>query len=136
AGETVGGELVKIHGMSLMPSGITDIGLWKELEANTSVKISMNGDAQNYRLGRMSMIPGAGGTFGGGQTTTQQPSLLDAAYTDLGFSNGWPDIANFFPFPQPMIWSPSGETDSTFNVVLTCQRQIVINEVARAAVAS
>lgn len=136
ASETVGGELVKIHGMSLSPSGITDITLWKELESNISVKISMNGDAQNYRLGRMSMIPGSGGVFGSAPSLIgPPPDLTSSVRTDGGFSNGWPDIANFFPFPEPMIWTPGGETDSSLNIVLTCVRQVLFTATARAGTA-
>jgi hypothetical protein len=133
AGATIAGELVKVNGCSLMPSQITDIELFKSLEANMSVAISMNGDAQRYRLGRMMMLPGAGGVMGGGPTTAITPNLGNAVELSQGWSNGWPDIANFFPFPMPMIWSPSGETDSNFNLVLKLWRQVVWVETARAA---
>jgi hypothetical protein len=135
AGQTIAGELVKVNGLSLMPSGITDIGLWQQVEANVSVVISMNGDSQRFKFGRMMMVPGAGGTFGAGTTSTTPPPLDSAFTTASGFSNGWPDIANFYPFPMPMIWSPSGETDSNFTVVLKLVRQVVVVETARAAAA-
>jgi hypothetical protein len=135
AGQTIAGELVNVNGLSVMPSGISDIGLWLNLEANMSVAITMNGDAQKYKFGRPAMIPGAGGTFGAGTSLTAAPPLADAQLSVSGFSNGWPDIANYYPFPMPMIWSPSGETDSNFNVVLTLQRQVVVVETARAAAA-
>lgn len=135
AGETIAGELVRIHGLSLMPSTITDIEVWKQLLASTSVAISMDGDAQRYRLGRVDMIPGSGGTFGSGPTSVITPDLASALGQSSAFSNGYPVIDNYYPFPMPMIWSPSGETDSNFNVVLKLQRQIVIVETARAAAA-
>jgi hypothetical protein len=133
AGETIAGEQLTVDGISLMPSSITDIGLWKVLIANMSVVISMDGDSHRYRLGRPDMIPGSGGTFGGGASPTLVPSLIDSVGFDTSFSNGWAVVDNFYPFPQPLVWTPSGETDSNFNVVLKLVRQQVFVEVGRAA---
>lgn len=133
AGETIAGEQLEVDGISLMPSSITDIGLYKTLIANISVTISMDGDAQRYRLGRPDMIPGSGGTFGSGITPTLLPDLASSVRSDSSFANGWPVVDNFYPFPQPLIWTPSGETDSNFNVVLRLVRQQVFVETGRAA---
>jgi hypothetical protein len=133
AGETIAGEQLEVDGISLMPSSITDIGLWKQLIANMSVVISMDGDSHRYRLGRPDMIPASGGTFGSGVSPTLVPSLDSSLAQDASFSNGWPVVDNFYPFPQPLLWTPSGETDSNFNVVLRLVRQQVIVETGRAA---
>jgi hypothetical protein len=133
AGETIAGEQLQIDGISLMPSTVTDMGLWKVLIANMSVVISMDGDSHRYRLGRPDMIPGSGGTFGGSPTSTIVPSLDASVSFDSTFSNGWPVVDNFYPFPQPLLWTPSGETDSNFNVVLRLVRQQVFVQVGRAA---
>jgi hypothetical protein len=122
-----------VNGISIMPSDVTDIGVWKQLGSNISVVISMDGDANRYRLGRVNMIPGSGGTFGNGRTPTLLPDLGSSLNTDNSFSNGWPVIDNYYPFPQPLMWTPSGETDSNFNVVLRLVRQQVITETARVA---
>jgi hypothetical protein len=135
AGETIGGEQLEVDGISLMPSSVTDIGLWKQLIANIAVVIAMDGDAHRYRLGRVDMIPGSGGTFGSGFTATAVPDLSQSIKSDSSFSNGWPVVDNFYPFPQPLIWSPGGETDSNFNVVLRLVRQQVVVETARVAAA-
>lgn len=134
-GETIAGEQLQIDGLSLMNSSVTDIGLWQQLIANISVNIAFDGDAHKYRLGRPDMIPGSGGTFGAGRTPTLLPDLQSSMNTDSAFSNGWPVIDNFYPFPMPLIWTPSGETDSNFNVVLTLVRQVIVVETARAAAA-
>jgi hypothetical protein len=133
AGETIAGEQLEVDGISLMNSPISDIGVYKQLISNMSVVISMDGDSHRYRLGRPDMIPGSGGTFGAGFTATAVPSLIESLSTDAAFANGWPVVDNFYPFPQPLIWTPSGETDSTFNVVLSLVRQQVFVETARAA---
>ena len=133
AGETIAGEQLEVDGISLMPSSITDLGLYKVLIANMSVVISMDGDSHRYRLGRPDMIPGSGGTFGGGPTSTIVPALDASTSFDTSFANGWPVVDNFYPFPQPLIWTPSGETDSNFNVVLRLVRQQVFVQTSRAA---
>lgn len=133
AGETVGGQQLYIDGVSCMPSSQTDIGLWLLLAASISCKISMDGDAHQYRLGRLDMIPGSGGTFGAGPTVTQVPNLNSSLDSQQSFNNGWPTIDNFYPFPQPMLWTPGGETDSNFNIVLKLVRQQVVVLTARAA---
>lgn len=133
--QTVAGEQLEVDGVSLMPSSVTDIGLWKQLIANISVNVSFDGDAHRYRLGRPDMVPGSGGTFGSGVTPTVVPDLASSIGQDSSFSNGWPVIDNFYPFPQPLIWTPAGETDSNLNVVLTLVRQQVVIETARAAAA-
>lgn len=133
ASETVAGEQLLVDGISLMPSSVTDPGLWKVLIANIAVKISMDGDARQYRLGRPDMVPGSGGTFGGGATSTLIPPLESSVSFDTSFSNGWPTIDNYYPFPQPIVWTPSGDTDSNFNIVLKLVRQLVFVQTARAS---
>lgn len=133
AGETLGGEQVRIDGISLMPSNLTDIGLWKLLCDNMSVNISMDGAARTYKLGRPTMLPGSGGTFGSGLTSTALPDLQSSLGSDSSFSNGWPVIDNFYPLDEPIWWTPSGETDSNFNLVLRLVRQQVSVQTARAA---
>jgi hypothetical protein len=133
AGETVAGEQLEVDGISLMPSSVTDIGLWKLFCANVAVSISMDGGSHKYKLGRPDMIPGSGGTFGSGLTPTVVPDLNSSLGADASFSNGWPVVDNFYPFPQPLVWTPSGETDSNFNVILTLVRQQVVVMTGRAA---
>lgn len=134
ANETVAGEMLTIAGVSLMPSSVTDIGLWKQLLPSISVQISMDGGGHTYKLGRPDMIPGSGGTMGGGLTPTIVPDLMSAGAFDQSFSNGWPTVDNYYPFPEPIIWAPSGETDSNFSLVLSLRRQQVVVETLRAAV--
>lgn len=133
ASQTIAGQLVRVGGLSIMPSSVTDIEIWKTLIAAMSVSISMDGGANAYKLGRPDMLPGSGGTFGAGPTLALSPDLNSSQLISSGFSNGWPTVDNYYPFPQPLIWSPSGETDSNFNVVITLQRQQVVVETARAA---
>lgn len=122
ASETNAGEQVLVYGISLMPSLTTDAGAWSWLNDNMSVVISMDGDAKRYRLGRPFMIPASGGSYGLGASVVTP--------TQMGqWSNGMPDIANYYPFPEPMLWTSSGETDSNFNVVLRLERSVSLTTV-------
>lgn len=130
ASETNAGEQLEVQGISLMPGDTTDIELFKSLSASMSVVISMDGDARRYRIGRPTMIPGSGGVFGGGPTTALGNNAIGGIPQSQGFSNGWPDIVNYYPFPEPLLWTASGETDSNFNVILKLQRQQLFTETA------
>lgn len=118
ASETNAGEQVMVHGISVMPGLTTDFGAWNFLGDNLSVVISMDGDARRYRLGRPFMIPASGGNYGGIGASVITP------FQSGTWANGVPDIANYYPFPEPMLWSSSGETDSNFNVVLRLERGV------------
>lgn len=117
--ETNAGEQVMVHGISVMPSLTTDFGAWNFLGDSMSVVISQDGDARRYRLGRPMMIPASGGNYGLGASVV-------TPFTAGGWSNGIPDIANYYPFPEPLLWTASGETDSNFNVVLRLERPVVL----------
>lgn len=115
ASETIGGEMLKVHGISLMPGLTTDTGVWAYLNDNMSVVISMDGDQRRYRLGRPFMVPASGGSYG-------FPSSVTTPFAIGAWSNGVPDIANYYPFPEPLLWTSSGETDSNLNIVLRLER--------------
>jgi len=119
ASETIAGEQLKVHGISLMPTLTTDTGGWSYLNDSMSTVISMDGDQRRYRLGRPFMIPASGGSYG-------FPSSVITPFAIGAWSNGVPDIANYYPFPEPLIWTSSGETDSNFNVILRLERSVAV----------
>ena len=119
ASETLAGEQLLVHGISLMPTLTTDTGAWSYLNDNMSTVISMDGDQRRYRLGRPFMIPASGGSYG-------FPSSVVTPFAIGAWSNGVPDIANYYPFPEPLVWTSSGQTDSNFNVVLRLERTVAI----------
>ena len=116
ASETNAGEQVLVYGISLMPGTTSDLGAFAFLNDNMSVVISMDGDARRYRLGRPFMLPASGGIYAGSASSVITPVQTG------GYSNGLPLIDNYYPFPEPMLWTASGETDSNFNVVLRLER--------------
>jgi len=119
ASETLAGEQLLVHGISLMPTLTTDTGAWSYLNDNMSTVISMDGDQRRYRLGRPFMIPASGGSYG-------FPSSVITPFAIGAWSNGVPDIANYYPFPEPLVWTSSGQTDSNFNVVMRLERTVVV----------
>jgi len=120
ASETNAGEKVVIFGLSIMIDADSEPELVKQWVKNTSVVLSLNGDALIFRLGTVAMIPGAGGLSGNGQ------SLIALAPNDQGqqpfsgaVNNGEPFVDNFYPLPEPIEWNPAGANDSTLVVKLT-----------------
>jgi hypothetical protein len=119
ASETLGGEQLKVHGVSLMPSLTTDTGAWSFLNDSMSVSLTWDGDQRKQRLGRPFMIPASGGNYG-------FPTSIVTPFAMGSWSNGVPDIMNFYPFPEPVLWTSSGQTDSNFNLLLRLERTVAI----------
>jgi len=119
ASETLGGEQLKVHGVSLMPTLTTDTGAWSFLNDSMSVSLTWDGDQRKQRLGRPFMIPASGGNYG-------FPTSVVTPFAMGAWSNGVPDIMNFYPFPEPVLWTSSGQTDSNFNLLLRLERTVAI----------
>ena len=117
--ETNAGEQVLVYGLSLMPTLTTDSWAFSVLNDVMSVRLSLDGDQRTYRLGRPFMIPASGGLYGFASSVIA-PAQMGT------WSNGVPDIANYYPFPEPILWSSSGETDSNFNIILRLERGAVV----------
>lgn len=136
ASSTLSGETVKIYGVSLLPSAESEATFVKALWTHIACQFSLNGDQMAYRLGTPENIPGGGGLTGFGNSFVQQPPLQESYVSREGaLSNGVAHMGNFFPFPQPVIWKPQGDTDSTLIIKLSLVRAITFTSTARAAVA-
>jgi hypothetical protein len=138
-GETVAGETVTVYGISLLLTSDSDAQLAKMLWPNISCLLSLNGDNQVFKLGTPEFIPQAGGLCGFGDSYVVTPSLAESLSTRSGvLNNGLAQVANFFPFPEPIIWRPSGNADSALIVKLKVERPVVYTTLVaadRAAVA-
>lgn len=133
---TLSGETVRIYGLSLLPSAESEATFVKALWTHISVQFSLNGDQMAYRLGTPENIPGGGGLTGFGNSFVQQPALPDSYVSREGaLSNGVAHMGNFFPFPQPVIWLPQGDTDSTLIVKLRLERAVTFTSTNRLAAA-
>lgn len=136
ASATLAGEKVRIWGMSCLLTSDSDAFLAKLLFPNLSVQLSLNGDQTVFKLGTPEIIPGGGGFNGFGDSFIQQPPLPDTYVSRSGaMSNGLPHAGNFYPFPQPVIWSPQGETDSNLVVKIKAERAVSTTSTDRAGAA-
>jgi hypothetical protein len=116
--QTVAGEAVEVDGVGLILLTSSDANFAKALDPNVSVKIRLNGST-DYPMGIPSMLPGPGGLFGASESLSVVPDQISQAGIVVGaMSNGIPHVTNFFPLPEPMIWSSAGKADSTINVIL------------------
>jgi hypothetical protein len=131
--ETIGGETVKIYGISFLLDTDGDAELTRLAFANVSVRIGLNGDQNVYNFGPLSMMPGGGGLYGAGRTDTVEPGLLDR-YSMVGaLSNGLPGTANYFRLPTPIIWKPPGSTDASLVITCVVERAISFTSLNRVA---
>lgn len=131
--ETIAGEKVLIFGASLMLDEDSDAELAKILWPKLSVILAMNGDQQQYKLGTAAMVPCSGGLTGMGDSYVAVPPLSDTYQSRVGnLTNGAPFVANFYPFPEPIVWSPSGAGDSSLVMKLTAERAAVYTTLAAA----
>lgn len=134
--ETLGGERVRIYGLSFMLAPDSDAYLARLVFASVSVKLSLNGEQQAYNLGPLSMIPGAGGLNGTGVSRALEGDYLRVT-TEVGaVSNGLPGAANYFKLPTPITWAPPGGADSTLCITARCERAITVTATDRAASAA
>lgn len=138
ASETISGENVSMYGLSVLLDSDSDAGLAQVLAPNVSVTVSMNGDQNAYRLGNVQTIPGGGGLYGFGESRVEVPALNASVQQISGaLANGLPHSDDFYPFPQPVLWSSAGRADSTFIVKLRVERTVSFSttELDRAAAA-
>lgn len=138
--QTTSGEDVKIQGLAIqvlpslqhddgVPPGIVrppDNLLLSELCNSVAISLNLNGDTDTYRLGTLTMIPGAGGLSGSSPDIIARQQA-GVPTRDLGYpANGWPVRSNFYPVPEGLVWRHQGNRDSQLNVVFEVVRPIVV----------
>lgn len=134
--ETIGGETVKIYGISFLLDTDADAELTRLAFANISVRIGLNGDQNVYNFGPLSMMPGGGGLNGIGRSDTVEPNLLERFSMVGALSNGLPGTANYFRLPTPILWKPPGGPDASLTITCRCERTVTftsLNRVVQAA---
>lgn len=133
--ETIGGETVKIYGISFLLDADNDAEMTRLVFSNVSVRLGLNGDQNVYNFGPLSMMPGGGGLHGVGRSDSVEPPLLDRFATIGALSNGLPGTANYFRLPTPIIWRPPGSTDASLVITCVVDRAISFTSTNRVAVA-
>jgi hypothetical protein len=135
--QTVSGEKVLVYGMSALITADSDAFLAKLCAPDISVIVELDGGLISWKLGSLEMVPGSGGLSGFGDSYLQTPSLLDTYVRHSGaINNGVPHIGNFYPFPQALVWTPAGATDSNLVVKLRLERAKTVTVTERAASAA
>jgi len=122
--ETVAGEAVNIYGISFMLDSDADAELTRQLFANCSVRLGLNGDQQLYQLGPLSMLPGGGGLYGVGRSDAIEHPLTDRFAMVGSLTNGLPGRSNFYVLPTPVLWMPPGGSDATLVITARIERAI------------
>lgn len=122
--ETVAGEAVEIYGISFMLDSDADAELTRQVFANTSVRLGLNGDQQLYQLGPLSMLPGGGGLHGVGRSDAVEHPLTDRFAMVGSLTNGLPGRSNFYVLPKSVLWMPPGGSDATLVITARVERAI------------
>lgn len=121
---TNGAENVRVMGIAVQLSPDTDTEFAKRVFLNSAVRIVGAGGTPT-RLGPLSMLPGAGGIFGGGATALVEAPLAQSLRDASAPANGYPSGLNYRPLPEPLLWSATGP-DATLNVEVSVTRPIVV----------
>lgn len=138
--QTTSGQNVLIHGIACQ---VLDAGLHKRTDDQSPIvrmidkrflaaiaeavswTFSLNGDENQFRLGTLPMIPGAGGLSGGAEDITGRN--VQAGQKSLPFAqNGWPTRGNYFQMPEGFIWKKQSSVDSQLNIRGMVERPIIL----------
>jgi hypothetical protein len=124
-GKPNAGETVLVYGISVQPWEDSDAWLAKLIWTNVSCFRLMNGGKQRVEMGRLSLMPGAGGLQGTGRSFVVQPASNRTTDFEPGaLSNGLTGRDNFYTFAEPWYWRPAGNTDTDLNIVFNVERPI------------
>lgn len=104
---------------------LSDGRLLAALWESVSVSIVFNGTEQQYRLGTLGMVPGAGGLNGGAFDNAGLIALAGEPRCVEFPANGMPARSNFFRVPEGLIWRDQG-ADSLLSVEFRVERAIRI----------
>lgn len=140
--QTISGQFVHILGLALQwhPSAVhgdnssgsrvpeqwfASAEYLAALDRLISVRFSVNGDDNTYKMGTIGMSPGAGGLFGGAPRSTALP-FLDGGQNAQFPNNGYPTRQNFFPIPEGIWWNTSDKPDGNMNVIFSAEEDVVV----------
>jgi hypothetical protein len=133
-GKTRDGETYNIKGIAFHVSSDSDARLTKLVWAKANVVLQM-GSNLIFPLGRLDFFPQASGLVGRGDTALFEPPLDASFSTSSAMGNSIEDLDSYFHFPEhsPMIWNPSGDTDSQLSMTFSLPSDITFTALARAA---
>src|SRR6266852_4484855 len=124
--KTKDGQSLEIFGSSCFIVPTSDPTMLAFVYQNASLAFSQSGGDSQKKVGPLLFVPSPGGLSGYAVSYGTQPNK-SANHTDYGFiTNGLPVQGNHWKLPNPVIWQPSGKTDSTLNLVCTIERAITL----------
>ncbi len=146
---TRGGETIEIHGISIVPVPVaygdaagprntaysSDAKVLAFLLSQTSCQVNLKGGNVVHDYGPLILCPSPVGQSGLGPSQTQVPPI-DSGHMLTGYAaNGWSYAGNLYRLPEPYIWTPSGDTDASFQVTLELRQALAIQTSLRVAAA-
>lgn len=130
AGETNGGERLIVKGISCRLGALSDTLLWALMSDKMSLRIRMQ-NKDRYLIGAAADIPQLNALPNGFTQWITPPS-------DSKWQNWTPPQAQsllyatgYMPFARPIIWEPSGKTDSNLTVAVQLHESVSINSTER-----
>jgi hypothetical protein len=146
AGETRAGETYYIKGVSyhigsldaqasVVGTVVNDPLVAFAIWSNAFAQLTMNGGTDSWPLGPLFFFPAIAGLSGVGTSTIVAPPLSDVIATVSNIQNGQQEADNYFEFADPLIWTPSGETDSQLQWIFTLPAPLSFAADARVAAA-
>ncbi len=120
ASQTRDNSDVMIWGLAayLTPDSDPEIARW--VWRNSGIFLSLSG-TDTFQVGRLEMLPSAGGLYGSGVSLLTDPPLGQSRDNAEGFvNNGNPMAGNFLRFPNAVRWNAngSGKKDTTLQIQL------------------
>lgn len=131
---TEDGATVLVKGISISLMPYSEPVLAAAISNESFVSFEQNGGDNRYKIGKLDMLPQGGGMFGRGVSWIANPSLPDSNSHDVGFvTNGNPLSGSYMPLPQPLAWTPIGQTDSSLVMPVELFQDLQFTATARAA---
>jgi hypothetical protein len=127
ANNTNGGEFVIVRGLRLILEPDSDVRLAALMWPNISVLAKFQTGEIAWKFGNLSMIPGGGGLYGGGNDSVGIQPLGGGRPQFNVASNGHAAFNNYFPLRHGFVWNPaSAGRDTTFELSFNVQRAVVV----------
>ncbi len=134
--ETIGGEEVRIKGIQAAFNATSDARASALVFDNVYCELTLNGDQQRMKLGRISHLPGGTGLVGVGPDATGVQAIGGGRPQYGAVSNGWAVRSNCQRLPEGLVWRNKATVDSNLNIICTSPRAMTLPTVTTEAAAA
>lgn len=135
ASQTRDNSDVMIWGLAAYVTPDSDPLVTQLVWRNSSIYLALSG-TDTFQVGRLEMLPAAGGLYGMGVSLLSQPPLNQTQDNPQGFiNNGNPMAGNFLRFPNAIRWNAngSGKKDTSLTMTLFTNPFSITGVTTRAA---